>query len=85
MNVVTKTERDIPIADLARALYASDDDEFAEFWFTFSELIAKDTLKLSKFGKALSKELGSFRQSGLYNLCDFIKYWEIKNKEISND
>jgi len=78
MNIKHTIVSDFEIKELASALASSTPEEFASFWFKFSEITEK--IDLRPFGEAMAPSFGANRKNALIKLYELMKYFELQEK-----
>lgn len=90
MKIKVSNEVDFSLEILAEVLWDSTPEDFAEFWFKFSELANDSKVritteeKLHEFAEAMSCNLGANRKLIFARLQKLISYYEVKNSEQIN-
>lgn len=75
MNVDLLVNHKITPRSLAEALSNATPQEFAMFWFEFSNVC--DDTRLDAFAKAMSPELGGQGKAPLKRLNELVQFYEI--------
>jgi hypothetical protein len=77
MIVKAKINIDVSPADLAESL-ARSPENFARFWFKFSEIAKRDSIDLEPFGREMAPFHGGIRKHAFSAIIDFMRYYERK-------
>ena len=79
MKIETTSTQKVSAKQLAESLAKASPEEFAQFWFDFSEYCEKNKVDVDKFGEAMYPNFGGKRKAPFVRIFKVMQYLEILN------